>query len=160
MKNGCCGQQRFSDISAKSGSLSVFSSAPGVYSLLHVSLSRRVTHLRVTKHGGRETRRDLQLPIVGKLRNLGVSDHRWIVSQKRAGRFRNVSRNFACLLLVSRTSQENVLLVIKILTCKWIGMRGWYHFIDVTPWLYLTVQRVICAMLIKLLMKQLCVIWF
>ena len=45
------------------------------------------------------------------------------LDEKRAKRFRNVTRNFACLLLVSRTSQENVLLVIQILTCKWIRMR-------------------------------------
>ena len=45
------------------------------------------------------------------------------LAEKRAKRFRNVTRNFACLLLVSRTSQENVLLVIQILTCKWIRMR-------------------------------------
>ena len=44
------------------------------------------------------------------------------LAEKRAKRFRNVTRNFACLLLVSRTSQENVLLVIQILTCKWIRM--------------------------------------
>ena len=30
------------------------------------------------------------------------------LAEKRAKRFRNVTRNFACLLLVSRTSQENV----------------------------------------------------
>ena len=36
------------------------------------------------------------------------------LAEKRAQRFRNVTRNFACLLLVSRTSQENVLLVIQI----------------------------------------------
>ena len=35
------------------------------------------------------------------------------LAEKRAKRFRNVTRNFACLLLVSRTSQENVLLVIQ-----------------------------------------------
>ena len=89
---------------------------------------------RVTKHGRRETRWDLQMPIGGKLRNilpwcqrvifsLGVCGHRWVVSfflpklrsvEKRARRFRNVARNFAYLLLVSRTSQENVLLVIQI----------------------------------------------
>ena len=51
------------------------------------------------------------------------------LAEKRAERFRNVTRNFACLLLVSRTSQENVLLVIQILTCKWIRMRVFYHFI-------------------------------
>ena len=45
------------------------------------------------------------------------------LAEKRAKRFRNVTRNFACLLLVSRTSQENVLLVIQILTCKWIMLR-------------------------------------
>ena len=45
------------------------------------------------------------------------------LAEKRGKKFRNVTRNFACLLLVSRTSQENVLLVIQILTCKWIGMR-------------------------------------
>ena len=45
------------------------------------------------------------------------------LAEKRAKSFRNVTRNFACLLLVSRTSQENVLLVIQILTCKWIRMR-------------------------------------
>ena len=45
------------------------------------------------------------------------------LAEKRAKRFRNVTRNFACLLLVSRASQENVLLVIQILTCKWIRMR-------------------------------------
>ena len=36
------------------------------------------------------------------------------LAEKRAKRFRNVTRNFACLLLVSRTSQENVLLEIQI----------------------------------------------
>ena len=51
------------------------------------------------------------------------------LAEKRARRFRNVTRNFARLLLVSRTNQENVLLVIQILTCKWITMRGWYYFI-------------------------------
>ena len=52
------------------------------------------------------------------------------LAKKRAKMFRNVTRNFACLLLVSRTSQENVLLVIQILTGKWIRMRGFfYHFI-------------------------------
>ena len=51
------------------------------------------------------------------------------LAEKRAKRFRNVTRNFACLLLVSRTSQENVLLVIQILTCKWIRMRVFHHFI-------------------------------
>ena len=52
------------------------------------------------------------------------------LAEKRAKRFRNVTRNFACLLLVSRTSQENVLLVIQILTCKWIRMRVFFnHFI-------------------------------
>ena len=45
------------------------------------------------------------------------------LAEKRAKRFRNVTRNFACLLLVSRTSQEDVLLVIQILTCKWIMIR-------------------------------------
>ena len=40
------------------------------------------------------------------------------LAEKRAKRFRNVTRNFARLLLVIRTSQENVLLVIQILTCK------------------------------------------
>ena len=45
------------------------------------------------------------------------------LAEKRVKRFRNVTRNFACLLLVSRTSQENVLLVIQILACKWIRMR-------------------------------------
>ena len=74
------------------------------------------------------------MPIVGKLRNilpwcqrvifsLSACGHRWVVSfflpklrlvEKRARRFRNVTRNFAYLLLVSRTSQENVLLVIQI----------------------------------------------
>ena len=42
------------------------------------------------------------------------------LAEKRAKRFRSVTRNFASLLLVSRTSQENVLLVIQILTWKWI----------------------------------------
>ena len=51
------------------------------------------------------------------------------LAEKRAKRFRNVTRNFARLLLVSRTSQENVLLVIQVLTCKWIRMRVFYHFI-------------------------------
>ena len=51
------------------------------------------------------------------------------LAEKRARKFRNVTRIFARLLLVSRTSQENVLLVIQILTCKWIRMGGWYHFI-------------------------------
>ena len=52
------------------------------------------------------------------------------LAEKRAKKFRNVTRNFACLFLVSRTSQENVLLVIQILTCKWITMRVFfYHFI-------------------------------
>ena len=51
------------------------------------------------------------------------------LAEKRAKRFHNVTRNFACLLLVSRTSQENVLLVIRILTYKWVRMRGFYHFI-------------------------------
>ena len=51
------------------------------------------------------------------------------LAEKRAKRFRNVTRYLACLLLVSRTSQENVLLVIQILTCKWIMMRIFYHFI-------------------------------
>ena len=51
------------------------------------------------------------------------------LAEKRAKRLRNVTRNFACLLLVSRTSQKNVLLVIQILTCKWIRIRGFYHFI-------------------------------
>ena len=46
------------------------------------------------------------------------------LAEKRAKKFRNVTRNFACLLLVSRTSQENVLLVIQILTCKWITEFG------------------------------------
>ena len=64
--------------------------------------------------------------------SLGICGHRWLVSfflsmlhlaEKRAKRFRNVTRYFACLLLVSRTSQENVLLVIQISTCKWIRMR-------------------------------------
>ena len=54
------------------------------------------------------------------------------LAEKRAKRFRNVTRNFACLLLVSRTSQEIVLLVIQILTCKWIRMRVFYHFDDIT----------------------------
>ena len=45
------------------------------------------------------------------------------LAEKRAKKFRYVTRNFACLLLVSRTRQENVLLVIQILTCKWIRMR-------------------------------------
>ena len=45
------------------------------------------------------------------------------LAEKRAKSFRNITRNFACLLLVSRTSQENVLLVIQISTCKWIRMR-------------------------------------
>ena len=45
------------------------------------------------------------------------------LAEKWAKRFRNVTRNFAYLLLVIRTSQENVLLVIKISTCKWIRMR-------------------------------------
>ena len=48
------------------------------------------------------------------------------LAEKRAKRFRNVTRNSACLLLVSRTSQENVLLVIQILTCKWISRRGFF----------------------------------
>ena len=52
------------------------------------------------------------------------------LAEKRAKRFRNVTRNFACLLLVSRTSQENVLLVIQILTCKWIRM---HVFITLLP---------------------------
>ena len=47
------------------------------------------------------------------------------LAEKRAKRFRSVTRNFAYLLLVSRTSQENVLLVIQILTWKWI-MRGFF----------------------------------
>ena len=34
------------------------------------------------------------------------------LAEKRAKMFREVNRNFACLLLISRTSQENVLLVI------------------------------------------------
>ena len=51
------------------------------------------------------------------------------LAEKRAKRFCNVTRNFACLLLVSRTSQENVLLVIQILIYKWVRMRGFYHFI-------------------------------
>ena len=34
------------------------------------------------------------------------------LAETRAKRFHNATRNFACLLLVSRTSQENVLLVI------------------------------------------------
>ena len=38
-------------------------------------------------------------------------------------RIRNVTSNFACLLLVSRTSQENVFLVIQILTCEWVRRR-------------------------------------
>ena len=45
------------------------------------------------------------------------------LAEKHAKRFRNVTRNFACLLLVSRTSQENVLLVIQIFKCKWIRKR-------------------------------------
>ena len=51
------------------------------------------------------------------------------LAEKQAKRFRNVTRNFADLLLVSRTSQENVLLVIQILTYKWVWMRGFYQFI-------------------------------
>ena len=51
-----------------------------------------------------------------------------VQGQKHPGKW-DVTRNFACLLLVSRTSQENVLIVIAILTCKWIRMRGWYNFI-------------------------------
>ena len=45
------------------------------------------------------------------------------LAEKWAKRFRNVTRNFAYLLLVISTSQENVLLVIQISTCKWIRMR-------------------------------------
>ena len=48
------------------------------------------------------------------------------IAEKRTNMFRNITRNFACLLLVSRTSQENVLLVIQILTCKWIRMRVFF----------------------------------
>ena len=51
------------------------------------------------------------------------------LAEKRTKMFRNVTRTFACLLLVSRTSPENVFLVIQILTCKWIRMRVFYHFI-------------------------------
>ena len=51
------------------------------------------------------------------------------IAEKRAKMFRNVTRNFACLLLVSRTRQGNELRVIQILTCKWIKMRVFYHFI-------------------------------
>ena len=46
------------------------------------------------------------------------------LAEKRAKMFRNVTRNFAGLLLVSRASQENVLLVIQILIYKWVRMRG------------------------------------
>ena len=46
------------------------------------------------------------------------------LAETRVKRFHNVTRNFACLLLVSRASQGNVSLVIQILTCKWIRMRG------------------------------------
>ena len=46
------------------------------------------------------------------------------LAEKRAKSFRSVTRNFAYLLLVSRASQENVLLVIQILTCKRNRMRG------------------------------------
>ena len=42
-------------------------------------------------------------------------------AEKRAKRFRNVTRNFTYLLLLSRTSQGNVLLVIQILTCNGLG---------------------------------------
>ena len=51
------------------------------------------------------------------------------LTEKRANRFRNVTRNFARVLLVSRANQENVLLVIQILTCKWIRMRVFSNFI-------------------------------
>ena len=51
------------------------------------------------------------------------------LAEKRTRRFRNITRNFACLLLVSHMSQECVSLVIQILTCKWIRMHGCYHFI-------------------------------
>ena len=46
------------------------------------------------------------------------------LAEKRAKKFRNVTRNFACLLLVSRASKENVLLVIQILIYRWVRMRG------------------------------------
>ena len=52
-----------------------------------------------------------------------------LIAENRVKKFRDVTRNFACLLLVSRTTQENVLLVIQILTCKWIRMHVFYHFI-------------------------------
>ena len=41
--------------------------------------------------------------------------------------FWNVTRNFACLLLESRTSR-NMLLVIYFLTCEWVRVYGWSHF--------------------------------
>ena len=46
------------------------------------------------------------------------------LAEKRERRFRNVTRNFACLLLVSCTSQGNVLLVIQRLTSEWIRAPG------------------------------------
>ena len=61
------------------------------------------------------------------------------LAEKRAKRFRNVTRNFACLLLVSRTSQENVSLVIQILTCKWIRMRVYCRQSSATKICYVSI---------------------
>ena len=51
-----------------------------------------------------------------------------LAENKREG-FCIVTRNFTCLLLVSRVGQEHELLVMQFSTCESTRMHGWNHFI-------------------------------